>query len=211
MFIKFCGMTRQTDLDAALHLGADWCGFLFHPESPRFLAPEAAARLDSGRLKRVGVFVRQKVPEILATVQTARLDLVQLHGGHSLEEAAALAQSLGPERILRVLWPGRLHSLAELQAEMQRHAGQCGYFLLDAGSSGGGSGQTLDWQALAGLQAPRPWLLAGGLDADKLATALALCQPDGLDLNSGVEDAPGQKNHEKMAAAVTVLRRLCHE
>ena len=54
-------------------------------------------------------------------------------------------------------------------------------------------------------------LLAGGLDADKLATALAFCQPDGLDLNSGVEDAPGQKNHEKMAAAVTVLRRLCHE
>ena len=211
MLVKFCGMTRQTDLDAALRVGADWCGFLFHPESPRFLAPEAAARLESGKLQRVGVFVRHKVPEILAIVRTARLDLVQLHGPHSLEEAAELAQTLGSERILRVLWPSRLKNLAELQAEMQRHAGLCGYFLLDAGRSGGGSGQTLDWQVLTHLQTPRPWLLAGGLDAHKLAAALALCQPDGVDLNSGVEDAPGQKNHEKMAAAVSVLRRFCHE
>lgn len=212
MLVKFCGMTRQADVDAALRLGADCCGFIFHEGSPRALRPEAAARLASGTLKRVGVFVLQNADAILRTVARARLDWVQVHGAQTLACEAELARAIGPERVIRVLWPGRHASLAGLEAEMRSHAAYCGHFLLDAGTTGtGGSGRNLDWQALAALRAPRPWILAGGLDADRLGLAIVQSRPDGVDLNSGVEDAPGLKNHGKMAAAEAAIRSVSAE
>lgn len=199
MLIKICGLTRQEDVDEAARLGAHFCGFIFHPGSPRGLAAQQAARLASGSMRRVGVFVEQGADEILRVMREARLDFAQLHG----EQSVACARAVGAERVIRVIWPARCTGRAQLEAELQRHAESCAWYLLDAGLAGGGSGSRLAWRELGGLGAPRPWLLAGGLNADNAQRALVLCAPDGLDFNSGIEDAPGRKNSQKMAAAVT--------
>ena len=198
MFVKFCGLTRQEDADQAVRLGARMGGFIFHPRSPRGVLPAAAAALDTGPLLRVGVFVQQGAEEIKAVMAEARLDLAQLHGCQSVECALAV----GPERVIRVLWPERYSHRALLYNDLRRHAEACAYYLLDAGLKGGGSGRRLEWLDLCRLRAPHPWLLAGGLGPDNVRAALNLCTPGGVDFNSGVEDAPGRKHADKMAAAV---------
>lgn len=198
MRIKVCGLTRQSDVDAAARLGASFCGFIFHPASPRSISPAAAAALESGGMARVGVFVGQGAEEILAIMAEARLDYAQLHGGQD----RACAERIGPARVIRVLWPERYAGRAELVADMAAHAGSCALFLLEAGKAGGGSGRPQDWTRLAGLASPRPWLLAGGLSPLNTAAAVAACAPDGLDFNSGVEEAPGKKSPELLAAAL---------
>ncbi|WP_165078159.1 MULTISPECIES: phosphoribosylanthranilate isomerase [unclassified Desulfovibrio] len=198
MRIKVCGLTRQRDADAAARLGAAFCGFIFHPASPRHLTPQAAAAIGTAGMARVGVFVEQGAEEILAIMEEARLDYAQLHGGQD----RASAERIGPSRVIRVLWPERYASRAELMADMEAHAPACAWFLLEAGRGGGGSGRPQDWGRLAGLRPPRPWLLAGGLSPLNVASAVAACGPDGLDFNSGVEEAPGKKSPELLAAAL---------
>ncbi len=198
MLIKICGLTRQGDVDAAVKLGAGFCGFIFHPHSPRFISPEAAGELESGSMLRVGVFVTQDAKEILRTMEQARLDLAQLHGMQSIE----CARVVGAERVIRVIWPDRYSHRALLYNEVQKYADSCAYYLFDAGSSGGGSGQRLPWQELYGLKREHPFFLAGGLKAENVGQAIISCDPEGVDFNSGIEDGPGLKNSLKMRAAI---------
>ena len=198
MLIKICGLTRQGDVDAAEKLGAGFCGFIFHPHSPRFISPEAAGELESGSMLRVGVFVTQDAKEILRIMDQARLDLAQLHGMQSIE----CAKEVGAERVIRVIWPDRYAHRALLYNEVQKYAGSCTYYLFDAGSSGGGSGQRLPWQELYGLKREHPFFLAGGLKAENVGQAIISCDPEGVDFNSGIEDGPGLKNSLKMRAAI---------
>lgn len=208
MRIKFCGMRRQGDVVAAAGLGADMVGFVFHAASPRGCLPEQAAALGAPGLARVGVFVEQKEEEIAHIMAMARLDVAQLHGG---QDTAACAHRLGAERLWRVVWPQCHEGRASLQAELEREAPYCAAFLVDAGKGGGGSGRVLDWRELGRVRWPRPWFLAGGIGPDNVAAALRQCRPDGLDVNSGVEDAPGVKNREKMAAVVQAVRQATAE
>lgn len=201
MKLKICGVTRQEDLDVANSLGFDFCGFIFHAKSPRYIAPEASARLQSGKMRRIGVFVNQTASEILPIMQVARLDYVQLHGC----QTPADCQKIGTERVIRVLWPQRYADAREMEKEAATYS--CAFYLLDAGVEGGGSGQALDWRELAGLRLPAPWFLAGGLDPENIDSALAGCAPWGLDLNSGLEDSPGIKNHDKIRAAIAAVRK----
>ncbi len=198
MLIKFCGMRRQADLDTAAALGVDYCGFIFHPKSPRYIEPGHAATLASGHMARVGVFTSGDAAFIKRTLADARMDYAQLHG----TQTPACCQQVGPERVIYVLWPQRHASLELLQQEAARYAACCSMYLLDAGQQGGGSGQCMDWLALAGISLPHPFFLAGGLDADNALEAATICRPHGLDFNSGIEDAPAQKNAAKMAAVV---------
>lgn len=205
--VKICGLRRQEDLDCAAEAGAEFCGFIFHPASPRSISPQAAARLDSRGLRRVGVFVRQTEEEIREILRVARLDLVQLHGDQSPD----CARALGAERVIRVLWPARYPDRAALEAAMALHAPSTALFLLDAGMGGGGSGQRLLTPFLGDLESPRPWLLAGGLTPDNARQALNACPGAcGADLNSGLESAPGRKDHHKIRAALAALRGHHH-
>lgn len=204
--IKVCGITHQSNLDTCMGMGAQFCGFIFHSRSSRYISPNRAAGLQSAHLKRVGVFVKQDEQEIKRIMDIARLDFAQLHGPQSI----ACAKGIGADKIIRVLWPQQYASVRELQADMERHADSCSWFLLDAGSHGGGSGKPLDWNALNTLQSPRPWFLAGGLSSASLAQALTSCKPDGVDLNSGVEWAPGHKSASSILSAMRAIDPYRH-
>ncbi|WP_051384398.1 phosphoribosylanthranilate isomerase [Nitratidesulfovibrio termitidis] len=208
LLVKVCGLTRQQDADACAEAGVDLCGFIFHPASPRAVTPAVAAGLRSHGMARVGVFVKQSADEVLAIMDAVRLDFAQLHGGQD----AAFCDRVGRERVVRVAWPQRHADRTALEAELAGLAPHVRCFLLDAGTSGGGHGATMDWAALRGLAPGAPWLLAGGLTPDNAASAVAACGGHdpamliGVDLNSGVESAPGQKDATRVAAALAVLR-----
>ena len=174
--IKVCGITRQSDLSTAMGMGAHFCGFIFHPGSPRYIAPSRAAALDSALIRRVGVFVNQNAEEIMDIMKTARLEFAQLHGAHSLD----CARRIGPEKVIRVLWPDRYESVDALQREMELWADSCAWFLLDAGSQGGGHGVLGQHLADLGLGG----LLQGGQTA-VLGVDLLRVDDDLLGLGNG--------------------------
>ncbi len=132
--IKVCGITHQSDLDACIGMGVNFCGFIFHPASARYISPFRAGALRSGGLKRVGVFVKQGDDEINRIMEMARLDFAQLHGDQSPD----VARKIGAERVVKVLWPQRYASVEHLLADMENYAHSSGFFLLDAGRGGGG-------------------------------------------------------------------------
>ena len=202
---KICGLTRAEDAALCHSLGADCIGCIFVPASPRFITPQRAALLPDGPALRTGVFAGTDLDEVRAIARLARLDLLQVHGG----EDPAFCRALGPERVIKTLWPEKL-TPEELDRELDRFAPVCAYFLLDAGTSGGGSGNSLKTDTLRRIRPPRPWLLAGGLGPDNLRSALAAFEPGagpiGVDLNSALESAPGIKDHELVRRALTLVK-----
>lgn len=203
MIVKICGMTRPEDVAFCDQTGADLLGFIFHGPSPRNVSPAWVATQKPRHALKVGVFVRQDVDEIRRVADEAGLDLLQLHGGHSVEQC----RELGPERVIRAMWPQRYANTALLAADMRLFAPVCRAILLDSGTSGGGHGKPLDTDQLHDLDVNHPWYLAGGLGPDNLARVLA-CGARGFDLNSGLESAPGIKDHTKVRHALNILRGI---
>ena len=204
MFIKICGITNACDLEFIKSSGANACGFIFHRASPRYIAPDMAATLHSGSLSRVGVFVEQDYDAIARVRDMAKLDLIQLHGRQSQKCAA----KLGKDNVIKVFWPQKYSSAPELQRDIDEFADYCAWYLLDAGKSSGGSGQTLDWELLSRIRFPNPWLLAGGLNPENIEEALRVASPDGADFNSGVETSPGNKDKDKISKIIKKITNL---
>lgn len=202
---KVCGMTTAAQAMDVAGAGADLLGFIFHPASPRHVAAALPAGVDT-TARKVGVFVRQGLEEVLALLAAGRLDLAQLHGGQDVD----FCRAVGPARVVRAFWPQKYADAGQLQADLELYAPVCSWFLFDAGSSGGGHGAAFDWTVLRGIDSPRPWLLAGGLNPGNLAEALAVCRPlpkfFGVDLNSGVEASPGVKDMDKVRQALALVK-----
>lgn len=203
--VKICGLTRPEDFKLCAEAGA-WTGFIFHPASPRRLSPSQAAAMATGTAVRVGVFVDQSPAEVQSVMATAGLGLAQLHGGQDQN----FCRLIGPDRVIKVFWPQRYASPAELAADMDSFADSASFFLLDAGSGGGGHGRALDLDFLRGLKSPRPWLLAGGLTAESIRKINIgdLFNLYGFDFNSGVEQAPGLKDHNLVRSAFKAVKDL---
>lgn len=216
LLVKICGQTRAETARLCVELGANMLGFIFHPKSPRCTAPALPASLLLPGVLKVGVFVDQSVNETAALMRSGRLDVAQLHGGQEHAFCRALADVLGPERIMKVVWPEKAASLAALQDELDSFAPLCGRFLADAGKDGGGHGRGIaDAAADVLFQArfPRPWLLAGGLGPQTVGPAFAhfrhgTSAPAGLDINSGVESAPGVKDETLLRAAFSAINAM---
>jgi phosphoribosylanthranilate isomerase len=181
MILKICGITNQEDATAAVEGGANAIGFNFYRPSPRYLAPERAAGIQSAPgVRRVGIFVdeaRERVEEI---ARIAALDVAQLHGS---ETPTDYPSSLAVWKAVRVGEVLDLSRLRDCPAEA---------LLLD----GPASGIAFDWRLA--LAAAKPIILAGGLDASNVAQAVALAHPWGVDACSRIESAPGKKDHRKM-------------
>jgi phosphoribosylanthranilate isomerase len=204
LLVKICGVTSPGDALAAVAAGADAIGVNLWPGSRRFVGGEAAARAVLAvlppRVLKVGVFVNAPAAEVVQAVQTLGLDRAQLHGDESAASFAAL-QGLPAARIIRAV---RVRDDASFAAAAGWSPGT---WLYDAFAEGyGGGGVPAPW-ALIARQARRPFLLAGGLTPENVAAAVAATRPDGVDVASGVEAAPGQKDPAKLAAFVAAVRR----
>lgn len=198
--MKLCGLRRPVEVELAAALGAWACGFVFHPSSARYVSPDAAAVLarKAGSLVRVGVFVEHDVDRIRAIAEAVGLNAVQLHRRWTADEVACLRrEGLAVIGLLRPEW---IDGLAGLDEEAMPE-----FFLLEPEAGGlGGTGLRRDWTGLAarlaGVELPRPFLLAGGLDAEQLASAVEAVAPDGVDVSSGIESRRGVKDLERMRA-----------
>lgn len=195
--IKFCGLTRPEDIAATNALKPEYIGFVFAPKSKRYVSPQQAAllraRLDPA-IKAVGVFVNEP-PEAVARLLNEKLiDIAQLHGQ---EDAAYLARLRS--LTAKPLWQAfRVENAAGLAAAARSPADMV---LLDSGA--GGTGTVFNWKLLQGF--PRPYILAGGLDADNAADAATRLHPYAVDVSSGIETA-GKKDPAKMAAFAAAVR-----
>lgn len=209
--VKFCGLTRAQDAQLAESHGATFVGVIL-AGGPRLVDLSQARQILGDRregVQRVAVFGDEPMDRLLATADTLDLDVVQLHG----DPTPAFIEALRA-RSVRALWPvlrvdgGTLHESALGLAEA------AGALVLDAKVVGqlGGTGVSLDWHALAGavqqLRAAVPvfrLILAGGLRPDNVGRAIALLQPDVVDVSSGVESAPGLKDPVAVARFVSAV------
>jgi phosphoribosylanthranilate isomerase len=188
--------------------GVDALGFIFYEKSPRAVAPEVAAQIIAQLppfVDTVGVFVDSDLARTTAIIRNCRLGYAQLHG----KEPAAYCQDLVMQapmcRILKALRVGPHSSAADAAPYRDRVQG----FLLDTFDKQvvGGTGATFDWSMIARLQLDKPFLLAGGLDVANIEVALKQVQPYGVDANSGLESAPGRKDHDLIRRFVALVRR----
>ena len=199
--VKVCGLTRVEDARLAVALGADAIGVVFWERSPRRVSPDEASALCKALppfVTRVGVFVNASPDEVQAVVDRVGLDAVQLHG----DEDVAAYRAVRARLIKAVTMDdeGALTSAANLPSTVTP--------LVDAADRErrGGTGQLADWRLAATLAASRPAILAGGLTAENAARAVTEVRPWGLDVSSGVEDAPGIKNAAKLQAFFDAVR-----
>ena len=201
--VKICGLTRAEDLEAAQAKGASFGGLIFAPDSPRSVAPAQAAALAALAGERglplVGVFRDATIEAVAAEAHRLGLGAVQLHGNEDAAYVAALRLRLpsGCE-----IW----NALAMTGDEAVRDgSGDRSLFDTQAGALFGGSGRTFDWGDVAGRADLASGLLAGGLSPANIAAASRV-GAWALDVNSGVEDAPGIKSHAKLDALFAALR-----
>jgi phosphoribosylanthranilate isomerase len=199
--VKICGLTNLADAEAAVEAGADLLGFMFWSQSARRIEFAAAAEI-SRRLPpqvlKVGVFVDAPVEEVRRAVELCGLNLLQFHG----EEPPEYCLQFGvlSVKAFRVRDAASLRRLPDYRT----HA-----WLLDACTPGrmGGTGEKFDWDLAAQARAlGRPIFLAGGLTPENVGAAVAQVQPYGVDVSSGVERAPGLKDHAKLRAFIAAAK-----
>ena len=196
--VKVCGITRPEDARAAAAAGASVIGMIFWPGSPRVVTPSAAcaivAALPTG-VPAIGVFVNQPVEEINAAIDEAGLFGVQLHGDEPLDVIPRIRRP-----VIRSLSLDRLAMLPQVPPAVT--------VLLDAADpqKRGGTGKTIDWNAAAAIARRRAVVLAGGLTPENVQEAIAIVRPYGVDVSSGVESAPGIKDHARIVAFLTAVR-----
>ena len=199
--VKICGLTNLTDAQAAVAAGADMLGFIFAEKSPRRMTVEAVATL--GRqlpqhVLRVGVFVDAPEDFVLRASRECGLNLLQFHGSEPPEFCTQFG--LMSVKAFRIRDEQSLAALPDYPTDA---------WLLDtyAETQAGGTGQTFNWElAIAAKQHGRPIFLAGGLTPENVAEAVRRVQPFAVDVSSGVELAPGKKDHKKVAAFIRAAR-----
>ncbi|SFC49979.1 phosphoribosylanthranilate isomerase [Tropicimonas isoalkanivorans] len=201
--VKICGLTRPQDVQAVADAGAAYAGFVFFPKSPRHLEPEAARALAlevPPGLAKVALTVNAEDALLERILETVPIDMLQLHGSESPERVAEVKARFG----LPVMKAVGVATEADLPAlaEYGRVADQ---LLVDAkpaegAALPGGNGLAFDWRLIAGRRWPVPWMLAGGLTPENVAEAIHLTGARQVDVSSGVESAPGEKDAETIAA-----------
>ncbi|MDJ0735850.1 MAG: phosphoribosylanthranilate isomerase [Nostocaceae cyanobacterium] len=206
MRVKICGITQPNQGEAIASIGATALGFICVPSSPRYVTP-AQIRAVGEHLPddtdKIGVFANSSIEEIIRIVTESGLTGVQLHGEESPAFCQQLRQSLSKVEIIKAL---RIRTAEDLQ-RVTSYTDYVDTLLLDAyhPQQLGGTGKTLDWTMLKDFTPSRPWFLAGGLTPDNVLDALAEVNPSGIDLSSGVEKVPGDKDLGKVAKLFEIL------
>ncbi len=202
--VKICGINDPAAFDTAIEAGADWIGFVFFPPSPRFVTPAVAADLSrrlAGGPPRVGLFVQPTLAAIEAVLDHLKLDILQIYG--VVDDLPAIRARFGLPvwRACGVSTPADVpddpHGADGLVLEAKPPAGA---------DRPGGNATAFKWSILKGWQAPVPWLLAGGLTPDNVATAIREAGAAAVDVSSGVERTKGVKDPALIRAFVSAAR-----
>lgn len=195
--IKFCGLSRNCDIETANALSPDYVGFVFVKNSRRCVsfaqAKELKALLAPGILT-VGVFVNEDPRTVTALLEAGVIDAAQLHGDEDTDYIRGL-KSLTKAPLIKAFGLRSIHDLPAVE--------RCPADLVLLDSPGGGTGRLFDWQLLEDIQ--RPYFLAGGLSAENVGKAIARLRPFGVDVSSGIETG-GYKDREKMTAFAAAVR-----
>ncbi|MBV9859987.1 MAG: phosphoribosylanthranilate isomerase [Alphaproteobacteria bacterium] len=210
--VKICGITSEAAVGAAVAGGAAYLGFVFYPPSPRAVTPARAAELcaavPSG-VQRVGLFVDADDAAIRAVLDLAPIDILQFHGSETPDRVAdakvrlrrPVMKSIPVAAEEDVLAAGIYEPVADMllfDAKPPRRA--------DA--LPGGNGLVFDWRLVGGRPRRRPWMLSGGLTAELLPEAVRASRAPAVDVSSGVERRPGDKDPDKIRAFLTAARSL---
>ncbi len=203
--IKICGMTDEQEARHAVAAGVDALGFIFVQESPRYIRPEEARAIIATLppfVDAVGVFRNDDPARVQEIVQYCGLTMLQLHGDESPEYCRQF-----PLRVIKAFQVRPGFSGEDLQPYERVVAG----FLLDTYHKelAGGTGESFDWSVVASLQAQRPVILAGGIGPENVGQAIAAARPFAVDVNSGVEQAPGRKDPERVTRLMVAVAACC--
>ena len=199
MRFKICGITKIEQGIKIVQLGATDLGFICYPKSPRYVSSNQIQKIIKEippQTGKIGVFVNETLENIDKIVQQTNLTGIQLHGDETVEYCHKIRQILPKIELIKALRIKNIDSLNLLKTYYHK----VDTLLLDAYHPNllGGTGHTLDWEILQKLKPPVPWLLAGGLTPDNILIALNQLSPDGIDLSSGVEISPGNKDLNKV-------------
>jgi phosphoribosylanthranilate isomerase len=209
LLVKICGLTTPQALDVALETGADLVGFVFFPPSPRNLGLEAARTLGErvkGRAGKVALTVDAGDETLAAIVEALKPDMLQLHGSEPPERLTELRKRFSLP-VMKALPVAERKDLARVDL-YKKIADR---LIFDArapqdATRPGGLGQPFDWTLLKGIDPGIPFMLSGGLDAGNVAEALRITRAPGVDVSSGVERAPGEKDPDKIRAFIRAAR-----
>jgi len=209
LLVKICGLKTPDALDAALEAGADMVGFVFFPPSPRNLGIEAARTLGErvkGRAKKVALSVDATDAELDRVVEALKPDMLQLHGGETPERVAAV-RSRFRRPVMKALPIEQKSDLAPIRI----YEKVADWLVFDGrapreATRPGGLGKAFDWCLLENLDPGIPFMLSGGLDAGNVAEALRITRARSVDVSSGVERSPGEKDPDKIRAFVRAAR-----
>ncbi len=210
LLVKICGLKTPETLDVALEAGADLVGFVFFPPSPRNLPFEAARALGAqaaGRAIKVALSVDADDAVLEAIITALGPDLLQFHGREPPARIAAARHRFG----LPVMKAIHVATQADLGV-VPAYAAVSDHLLFDArpprdATRPGGLGRAFDWRLLQSLDPGVPFMLSGGLTPDNVAMALAVTRAPGVDVSSGVERAPGDKDPELIRAFIHAARQ----
>jgi phosphoribosylanthranilate isomerase len=207
--VKICGIKDLAAMDAALNAGADLVGLVFFPPSPRAVTMDLAAKLAArarGRALVTALTVDADDELLAEIIEHAEPDLLQLHGGESVKRVVEIRTRFGRPvmKAIAVAEAADLRIVPDYEAVADR-------ILFDArppkdASRPGGHGRAFDWTLLARLARKKPMMLSGGLTPENVAEAIRIVQPDAVDVSSGVERAPGEKDMEKIRDFVKAAR-----
>jgi phosphoribosylanthranilate isomerase len=209
---KICGLSTEAAVAAAVAGGASYLGFVFYPPSPRAVAPETAARICAKvpvGITRVGLFVDADADAIAAVLAAAPIDLLQFHGAESPERVADARVRFGRPVMKSVAIAGPVDVAAAASYEAFADL-----LLFDAKPPSrpdalpGGNGLAFDWGLIAGRSWRRPWMLSGGLTAELLPEAVRISGATAVDVSSGVESRPGEKDLDKIRTFLAAARAL---
>jgi phosphoribosylanthranilate isomerase len=202
--VKICGLTRLDDARLAVESGAWALGMIFHADSPRHVDVERAAEIATAFRRRcevVGVFVNAPLDDVLRTLGSVPLTMLQLHGDEGPSYCAEAARRSG----LKVIKAVRARDVHAVRALSAFHTD---FHMIDAYVPGtyGGTGERFDWELAAARPPGTPLVLSGGLTAENVGEALALTHPYAVDVSSGVEAAPGVKDPYRVQAFFEAVR-----
>ncbi|MEM8775007.1 MAG: phosphoribosylanthranilate isomerase [Pseudomonadota bacterium] len=207
--VKICGLTRPSDVQAAIDAGADYLGFNFFDKSPRFISLDLAselAKLVPGSVIKVALTVDADNAQLDEITSRVALDMLQLHGSESVDRVSEVKKRYGLP-VIKVIGVADKDDLAKI-AVYEDVADQ---ILLDTkppkgATRPGGNAVTFDWSLIAGRDWSVPWMLAGGLKVDNVAEAMKVTGACQLDLASSVESAPGLKDPERIADFIQAVK-----